>query len=246
MNGALPIPVDYYTAQADKLLQQFDQAAKHFRPALASHLDGESPDEIIGETRQEFERLLPDIPYIGGKRNSLTPILVSGTMALALYRVLKGRGRSVEEIGRIVVEIEESRVRAYPRLLLRLSGWIQHTPLGRRQLKGTLVKYSREHAYPDGWAVTFVEGDGQTFDFGYDYTECALVKFFDEQGAGEVTRYLCLVDYIQQRAMGTGFFRSTTLAEGGERCDFRWKKGSDTRPAWPPPWLESTAEEVRG
>jgi hypothetical protein len=246
MNGALPIPVDYYTAQADKLLRQFDQAARHFRPVLVHHLAGELPDEIIGETRHEFERLLAAIPYIGGKRNSLTPILVSGTMALALYRVLKGRGRSVEEIGRIVVEIEESRMRAYPRLLVRLSGWVLHTPLGWRRLKGTMVERSQEHAYPGDWVATFVEGDGQTFDFGIDYTECALVKFFGEQGAGEFTRYLCLVDYIQQRAMGTGFFRSTTLAEGDERCDFRWKKGSDTRPAWPPPWQELPEEEVTG
>ena len=237
MNETLPIPADYYTAQVGKLLRWFDRAAKHYRPVLAAHLVGESPDEVIRESRREFERLLPAIPYIGGKKNSLTRILVGCTMSLALYRVLKERGVSVEEIGHIVVEIEESRVRAYPRLLVRLAGWYIHTPLGRRRMKRMMVEHSQKHAYSGGWVATFLEGDGRTFDFGMDYTQCALVKFFGQQGASEFTRYLCLIDYVQQRAMGAGFFRTTTLAEGGERCDFRWKKGQETRPAWPPAWL---------
>jgi hypothetical protein len=29
MKETLPIPADYYTAQADRLLRQFDRAAKH-------------------------------------------------------------------------------------------------------------------------------------------------------------------------------------------------------------------------
>lgn len=232
MNRASPVPVDYYTSQAERLLCRFDRATRHYSPVLATDLVGESPDEILLQTRREFERLIPAIPYIGGKENSLTRILIGCTMSLALYRVLKEHGFAVEEIGRIVVEIEEHRVRAYPRLLMRLAGWYIHTPLGQRHIKRTMVEHSRQHAYPGGWMATFVQGDGQTFDFGVDFTECALVKFFGQQGASELTRYLCLIDYVQQRALGTGFFRSKTLAEGGECCDFRWKEGWETRTAW--------------
>jgi hypothetical protein len=167
---ALPIPADYYTVQAGKLLRWFDRAARYYRPVLAARLADESPDEILRETRREFERLFPAIPYIGGRKNSLTRILIGCTMSLALYRILKGRGVSVQEIGHSVVEIEESRVGAYPRLLVRLTGRYIHTPVGKRRLKRMMVEHSREHDYLGGWVAIFLEGDGQTFDFGIDYT----------------------------------------------------------------------------
>ena len=235
---------DYYTAQAHKLLKDFDKVAKHYRNVLKSHLGDEAPDEIIRETRQEFQRLIPEIPYIGGRKNRLTRVLIGCTMALALHRVLKSRGRSVEEIGKMVVEIEENRVQSYPKFFVRLLGRFIHSPLGKNRIK-KMVKESQKRLYPGGWVATFVEGDGKEFDFGIDYTECGLCKFFHQQGADELTRYLCLGDYVTQRAMNTGFSRSMTLAEGADRCDFRWKEGRETRPAWPPHWLEGESNDNR-
>jgi len=228
---------DYYTAQAHRLLKDFDKVAKHYRNVLKSHLGDEASDQIICESRQEFQRLIPEIPYIGGKKNRLTRVLIGCTMALALYRVLKSRGRSVEEIGKMVVEIEEDRVQSYPKFFLRLLGRSIHSPLGKNRIK-KMAEESQKRLYPGGWVATFVEGDDKEFDFGIDYTECGLCKFFHQQGADELTQYLCLWDYVAQRAMNTGFSRSMTLAEGADRCDFRWKKGRETKPAWPPPWLE--------
>jgi len=232
---------DYYTAQAYKLLKDFDKVAKRYRKVLTSHLGDEAPDAIIRETRLEFQRLIPEIPYIGGRKNSLTRILIGCTMALALYRVLKSKGRSVEEIGKMIVEVEEDRVQSYPKFLLRLLGRLIHSPFGKNRIK-KMAEESQKRLYPGGWVATFIEGDGKELDFGIDYTECGLCQFFHQQGADELTQYLCLGDYVTQRAMDTGFFRSTTLAEGGDRCDFRWKKGRETRPAWPPPWLERTSQ----
>lgn len=228
----------YYTAQAHKLLNYFGKMTRHYRNVLKSHLGYEAPDEIIRETRQEFQRLIPEIPYIGGKKNRLTRVLIGCTMVLALYRVLKSRGRSVEEIGKMVVEIEEDRVQSYPKFFVRLLGRFIHSPLGKNRIKKMVSENCQNQPYPGGWVATFIEGNREEFDFGIDYTECGLCKFFHLQGADEVAQYLCLGDYVNQRAMDSGFFRSTTLAEGGDRCDFRWKKGRETRPAWPPPWIK--------
>lgn len=228
---------DYYTSQREVLLRDFDGKAKRFSKVLALHVDDQSTSAIIQEARQEFERLIPEIPYIGGKANNLTKDLIASTMFLALYRVLKREGFRIEEIGKIVVEMEQKRVQSYPRFVLKLLGKVVHSPLGKNRLKKASDK-SREHHYPGGWVSVYIEGDGEEFDFGIDYLECGLYKFFHQQGADEFTPYLCQFDYVQQRAMLTGFSRSMTLAEGAEKCDFRWKRYGEARPGWPPHWLE--------
>jgi hypothetical protein len=83
-------------------------------------VDDQPTSAIIQETRQEFERLIPEIPYIGGKANNLTQDLIDCTMLLALYQVLKREGFRIEEIGKIVIEMEQKRVHSYPRFVLKL------------------------------------------------------------------------------------------------------------------------------
>ena len=227
---------DYYTSQKERLLRDFGRA-KRFSKVLALHVDDQPTSAIIQETRQEFERLIPEIPYIGGKANNLTQDLIDCTMFLALYQVLKREGFRIEEIGKIVIEMEQKRVHSYPRFVLKLLGKVIHSPLGKNRLKKAGEK-SQKDRYPGGWVSVYIEGDGEEFDFGIDYLECGLCKFYHQQGADEFTPYLCQFDYVQQSAMRAGFFRSMTLAEGAERCDFRWKRGGETRAGWPPHWLE--------
>ena len=52
------------------------------------------------------------------------------------------------------------------------------------------------------------------------------------QGAAEVAPYFCLNDFILSRAEGTGLSRAHTLAQGHDRCDFRYKKGREVTQDW--------------
>jgi hypothetical protein len=76
--------------------------------------------------------------------------------------------------------------------------------------------------------LAYVEGDGQDFDYGIDYIECASCKFLHEQDAAELGPYVCAVDKVASEMLGWGLRRTMTLAEGGVRCDFRFKKGGKT------------------
>ena len=49
------------------------------------------------------------------------------------------------------------------------------------------------------------------------------------EGAPELAPYLCLIDILYSEKFGWGLMRTTTLADGDERCDFRFKKGGETR-----------------
>jgi len=70
-----------------------------------------------------------------------------------------------------------------------------------------------------------IEGDGQTFEFGVDYTECGIVKYLTQQAAAELAPYLCWLDYPMCSAMKVKLVRTETIAQGCERCNFRFAHG---------------------
>jgi hypothetical protein len=70
----------------------------------------------------------------------------------------------------------------------------------------------------------YVEGDGASFDYGFDYLECGICKFFHTQKADEFAQYMCRLDYPYAEAMGSELIRTSTIAENGLKCDFRYKK----------------------
>jgi hypothetical protein len=92
---------------------------------------------------------------------------------------------------------------------------------------------SHQRKYTYDYVFNFIEGDGKAFDYGVDYLECASCKFLTKQGAPELAPYLCPVDILYSDALGWGLMRTTTLAEGADRCDFRFKRGGSTKIAVP-------------
>ena len=118
-------------------------------------------------------------------------------------------------------------MRSIPRPLRYFGGRWQFTRFHTNKLKKQALA-SQERLYPDDWVWSFVQGDGEKFDWGPDNTECAVVKFFHAQGADELVPYMCRLDFAMSKAMGMGLVRTTTLAEGGTKCDFRFKRGRET------------------
>jgi len=218
---------DYYVAQRSKLLRDFDNFGKYGRKTLVSYYGNDSADSILREARHEFEALIPHIPYVGGKKNILTANLIQSTWALALFCALKRRGKTAEETGKICYEMVEARLYSYPGLIRYIVGRLRFAAELNKMKNGAAE--SQRRLYPEDWVWSFVEGDGKEFDFGYDMTECAICKFFHTQGADELTRYMCRTDFAVSKALGLGLSRTMTIAEGGEKCDFRYKRGRETK-----------------
>jgi hypothetical protein len=147
-------------------------------------------------------------------------------------------GKTVEETGELLYRMIEAWIRRYPRPIRHLMGRYYMSGLSQRQSKKRAAR-SQQRRYPADWVREHVEGDGSTFDWGMDYPECGIVKFLHSQDADELAPYLCLTDYALFAALGIGLERTMTLAEGCEKCDFRFKKGTKTPSGWPPPWLET-------
>ena len=57
---------------------------------------------------------------------------------------------------------------------------------------------------------------------GYDYTECGVCKLCKDEGVPHLAKYMCSLDYLLVDIVGIGLDRTTTIAEGGNKCDFRF------------------------
>ncbi len=96
------IPSDYYVARRRKLTRQLNRVVRRVRPNLTARYGARNGERIHRQILVEFDHLLPQIPYIGGRRNSMTVFLIQSAWALAFYRALQQHGGSVEDAGALL------------------------------------------------------------------------------------------------------------------------------------------------
>ena len=82
-------------------------------------------------------------------------------------------------------------------------------------------KKTYERKYKNDWVVDVLEKTDD-YEFGFDYHECGVCKLCKDEGCPELAKYLCRLDYMIVDVMGIKLKRTMTLAEGGEKCDFRF------------------------
>lgn len=186
------------------------------------------------EMRDEYRSLLPQIPYIGGRRNPWSSNLAAAVWALAVHRVVVRHGGGAQDTGKVADDYARNTVARIPRPLRR------QLLRPRKARAQRMAVRSQQRRYADDWVVDFVDGSGQPFDFGLDVTECAIVKFLHVQGADELAPWMCAPDYVFFQGAGVGMARTKTLAWGCDRCDFRLNFNGGTAAPWPPEFAERT------
>ena len=232
----IPTSANYYVANKTRIIKDLDPLLRQMRKLTAQSHGDALAATVASETMVEFEQLLPQLPYIGGDKNTLTDTLCQSAGALAFYQTMKAHGKSVDETGKIVYRTVEA-IAFHPDVFSGVGGRMAHSKSVQNDFKRMAVA-SHKRIYPGDWVLTFVEGDGREFDFGVDYTECGIVKFYNAQGTDELAPYLCLGDFPISKALDTGLVRTTTLARGGPRCDFRYKSGRPIQMEWTPDFLK--------
>jgi len=132
----------------------------------------------VRESRAAYEALIPQVPYIGGESNRLTGSLLESVRCLALYQAMKAHGRTAPETGKVL----------YDAILARIGEPQAPIPpaklLTREQMMASRkrrAEQSQGRHYPNDYVYRFVLGDGQEFDYGYEFIECATDKFYRAQ-----------------------------------------------------------------
>ena len=226
------MPEPSYASQKPRLLKDFDRMVARVKRVLTSRYGEEQAKALITESRREYEALIPHIPFIG-ERSHMLIFLLPTTRWLAVYRALQKRGATIEDAGRLIYEMCEAEAKAIPGPVRRLMGYLWFSPLFLRRVRKRAAE-SQKLQYAGGYVFTYIAGDGRDFDWGIDYLECSSCKLLKAQDAMELAPYICAVDKISSDLLGWGLMRTMTLAEGFEKCDFRFKKGGETSVATRP------------
>jgi hypothetical protein len=217
---------DNYISRKSHFLKSFERSIARSKHVLITRYGNEQTNALISESRREYETIIPHIPFIGNKSPFLI-FLLPTSRSLAIYRVLQRMGHSVDETAQIIYKMNKAELIAIPVLIRRIIGYLWFSPLFLKRLRKR-AKESQERKYPGGYVLTFIEGDHQTFDYGFDYTECSGCKFLNQQGVPELAPFLCAFDKATSEILGWGLTRTMTIAEGFDKCDFRFKKGGKT------------------
>jgi hypothetical protein len=219
---------DYYLSQKNRLMGSFDRLSMWVMTPLVERCGEELSQVILERARKDYEALIPRIPFIGGKRNRWTADLIRSAQILALFRAMRAFGRTPSETAEVLYEGTQIRLARYPRFWLHL--------MGRWHFSSWYVKRVQRHAaethkheFPDNFVADVVTGDGKEFDWGIDFTECAIQKFYRAQNALQFLPYVCRLNHFTNADFGFGMARTKTLANGDELCNPRLWRGRATQ-----------------
>lgn len=234
------VNTDYYVKQKPKLMEQFDKFLRITKDILVKKYSESKANELINLMRDEYELLIPEIPYIGGRKNIYTNILIDCMAYLPIIRILENEGFTYREIGEFTYEFWETANKIRKRKLEKqgLNPADQYFNKAFVDYMKSSAEKSQKKQYPYDFVWEFVEGDGKKFDYGYNYSECGIHKIFKKLGAEKYVPFICLADFATANVYEFGFTRTQTLGNGAPICDHRYLKNGTTTKGWPPDNVE--------
>ncbi|MDZ4171643.1 MAG: L-2-amino-thiazoline-4-carboxylic acid hydrolase [Methanobacteriaceae archaeon] len=213
---------NYYTSKKAELLADFDGFKPIIKELITDRYNEDMAITVIEEVRDKYEKLIDEIPYIGGDQNPLTFNLIDSTQNLAIYKVLKNHGLPLNDIGELIYDSSVEFYKNYSDSIPPIT-----SPKYISYMKFAAIN-SQKREYPEDWVYEFVESKGENYDFGLDFIECAICKLYKKHAAEEIMPYICAMDIIISDNGHLGLHRRETLADGHKKCDFRYKTDRKT------------------
>lgn len=234
----------YYTARSGRLLRAFDRTAASVKDWAAARYGEAVADALRKDAREEYAKLIPEIPFITGVRaRMLNAFLLITAQEVAAYKAMTKHGKSADEAWELCHQALRLGVRRIP----RWKRWLSRRLMFSRLTRWLMARREREHTrgvFGD-FELEYLVGDEDEFDLGVNYLQCGNYRFAVRHGAEAFAPYICMSDIALSDAMGWGLMRTRTLADGCEHCDFRFKKGAVTSISSKTPEVQDTIERIR-
>jgi hypothetical protein len=195
------------------LMTLFDPFANHARRVLEKVADAEDVDALLGESRECFVRLAPEMPYADRRDHVMWDPTLTVFQWLAVHLACRERGIDAHTLGRAMLQAgvpEGSETEITDEL-------------AARALRDAAA--SQEGAAENESVFEIVPGEDENTDWGMNVTRCAGCHAYAKHDAMEFTPYMCATDDLVSDHSNQGLRRTGTIALGAHRCDFRYKAG---------------------
>jgi len=234
----------YYNKRKETLLKELDRTTLLMEDSLVARYGKDLALTLQREVRQEYVKLIPEIPYIEGMRaKPLNTFLLITAQKLATYKALKKHGKPPEEAWELCHEALRLKLAEIPQWKRWLLKHFMFSSLVKKIMQSRARK--QEKGRFGDFEIEYLVGNGDDFDFGVNYLQCGNLNFVKKHGGEEFAPYICMSDIALSDAMGWGLIRTQTLADGCHHCDFRFKKGGATQISSRTPEVQKTIEKIR-
>ena len=167
--------------------------------------------------RQEYRAVMESASDIGSNNKLLSSYL----LCAFFIAMVRSTDLSPEENIKIL-EDGMRKSRALKLFMGDSKSYFSEKAMASRKAWSALThEESHKKQYPNDWVVDFLPGEGK-YAFGFDYLECGVCKLCRDEGCQPLAKYLCRLEYMLVEIMGLHLDRTQVLAEGKEKCDFRF------------------------
>ena len=236
--------IGYYNSRLDILLKDFDRTCVLIKDFLVERYGDEFAKILQKDVRQEYEKLIPEIPYIKGLRGKIfNSFLLITAQELATYKAMKKKGQPATEAWELCHQALRLRVAQIP----RWKRWLLRKLMFSSLIKKIMARRAQQQqkvSFGD-FEVEYLMDEGDDFDLGVNYLKCGNYNFAIKHGGEEFAPFICMSDIALSDALGWGLLRTQTIADGCHYCDFRFKKGAVTQISSKTPEVQATIEKIR-
>jgi hypothetical protein len=214
----------FYEAHRGAMEAAMRQRLDLAEPMLRERARLSDLDKIRSEVMDEFQIVLPQMPYVGGAASRMSDFFMRLLGFMAIGRVLRRHGVPLPVIGDIERESYKAQLLTVPEAERLASGRQFMSAENRAVLREQAAKSVAEE-YKDDFVYDFVEpGPGDNFEFGIDYKACGFCKFAARHGDQDILPAICGLDFEAYATRGIRLERTQTLAGGASHCNFRFSR----------------------
>lgn len=211
---------------------------KIFTKTLEAHFPkktGIAKSDYIQRFQAVLSKEIKNAPKTETKQGNLSIYVKLSVLILAMIKLYIELGLSENEIGEFIYKAADEYFRT-PTIKKWIQKYFFFSRMNAKQIRKRQAISEQLENGINGFKFKFVEGKDKN-EYGIDYEKCGICDYFKNMDMFVYVKYCCLVDYAIMKNLGIPFTRTTTLGNGGEKCDFRFSKKGIIQEGWPPTTL---------